>query len=80
MVLLLTEFLLFILIPRAHLHVVGMSQFMSGINQPSLPAPFHSVLVSISVFMTLSTVFYSIKSPRNTPFSHSVLLVLFLPY
>ena len=34
------------------------------INQPSLPAPFYSVLVSISVFMALSTVFYSINSLR----------------
>ena len=30
------------------------------IIQPSLPAPFYSVLVSISVFMALSTVFYSL--------------------
>ena len=31
------------------------------INQPSLPTPFHSVLVSVSVFMALSTVFHSVK-------------------
>ena len=31
------------------------------INQPSLPTPFYSVLVSISVFMALSTVFHSIN-------------------
>ena len=50
------------------------------INQPSLPTPFCSVLVSISVFMTLSTVFHSINSPDNSPFSHFVLVVLALPY
>ena len=64
--------------PRAHLHVVGMLPFMSDINQPSLPTPFYSVLVSISVFMALSTVFRSINSPDNSPFSHSVLPVLSL--
>ena len=48
------------------------------INQPSLPTPFYSVLVSISVFMVLSTVFHSINSPDNSPFSHSVLPVLSL--
>ena len=41
---------------------------------------FYSVLVSVSVFMALSTVFYSINSPYNSPLSHSVLLVSFLPY
>ena len=35
-------------VPRAHLHVVGMLRFMFDINQPSLPTPFNSVLVSIS--------------------------------
>ena len=47
--------------------------YLFDVNQPSLPTPFHSVLASISVFMALSTAFYS----RN---SHSVLPVLFLPY
>ena len=51
--------------PRAHLHVVGMLRFMSDINQPNLPTPFYSVLVSISLFMALSTVFHSINSPRQ---------------
>ena len=50
------------------------------INQPSLPTPFNSVLVSVSVFMALSTVFHSINSPDNSPLSHSVLPVSFLPY
>ena len=31
--------------------------YVKYINQPSLPAPFHSVLVSISVFVALSTAF-----------------------
>ena len=54
--------------------------YVYDINQPSLPTPFYSVLVSISVFMALSTVFHSINSPDNYPFSHSLLLVLSLPY
>ena len=50
-------------------------------NQPSLPTPLYAVLVSISVFMALSAVFHSIASPDKSPFSHSVLPVLFLlPY
>ena len=39
---------------------------------------FYFVLVP--VFMALSTVLHSINSPDNSPLSHSVLLVLFLPY
>ena len=67
--------------PRAQLHVVGMLRFyVFDINQPSLPTPIYSVLVSVSVFMALSTVFHSINSPDNSPLSHSVLLVLCLPY
>ena len=54
--------------------------YVFDINQPSLPTPLYSVLVSISVFMALSTVFHSINSPDNSPFSHSVLPVLSLPY
>ena len=46
----------------------------------ALPTPFHSVLVSVSVFMALSTVFHSINSPNHSSLSHSVLPVLFLPY
>ena len=64
----------------ADLHVVGMLQFMSNINQPSFPTPFYSVLVSISVFMAFSPVIHSIYSPDNSPFSHYVLPVLSLPY
>ena len=50
------------------------------INQPSLPTPLSSVLVSVSVFTPLSTVFHSINSPDKSPLFHSVLSVLFLPY
>ena len=54
--------------------------YVFDINRPSLPTPFHSILVSVSVFVALSTVFHSINSPYNPPLSHSVLPVLFLPY
>ena len=54
--------------------------YVIAINQPSLPTAFDSVLVSISFFVALSTVFHSIKSPDNSSLSHSVLPVLFLPY
>ena len=40
----------------------------------------YSVLVSVSVFMALSTVFHSINSPDHSPLSYSVLPVLSLPY
>ena len=54
--------------------------YVKDINEPALPTPFYSVLVSISVFMALSTVFYSINSSDSSPFSHSVLPVLSLPF
>ena len=54
--------------------------YVKDINQPSLPTPFYSLLVSISVFMALSTVFHSINSPDNSLLSHSVLPVPILPY
>ena len=53
--------------------------YVFDINQPSLPTPFYSVRLSISVFMAFSTVSYSINS-ANSALSHSVLPVLFLPY
>ena len=46
--------------------------YVFDINQPSLPTPFYSVLVSISDFRALFTVFMSINSPDNSPFSYSV--------
>ena len=55
--------------------------YVPHINQPSLPtAFFYSGLVSVSVFMALSTVFLSINSPDNSLLSHPVLMVLFLSY
>ena len=57
--------------------VVG---YVKDIHKPSLPTPFYSLLVSISIFMVLSTVFHSINSPDNSPLSHSVLPVLIMPY
>ena len=53
--------------------------YVTDINQPSLPTPFYSVLVSVSVFMALSTLFHSINFPDNSSLSHSVLPVLPLP-
>ena len=38
---------------RAHLHVVGIAVYVFDINQLSLPTPFYSVLVSISVIRAL---------------------------
>ena len=54
--------------------------YVFDINQPSLLTPIYDVLMSISVSMAPSTVFHSINSPDNSPPSHSVLPVLFLPY
>ena len=54
--------------------------YVFDINQPSLPTPYYSVLVSVSVFMALSTVFHSINSPDNSPLSNSVLSVLIPSY
>ena len=50
------------------------------IKQPSSPTPFYSVLVSLSVFVALSTAFHSINSPQNSPLCHSVLPLLILPF
>ena len=47
--------------------------YVFDIHQSSLPTPFHSVLVSVSVFIALSTVFHSINSLDNSPLSHYVL-------
>ena len=45
--------------------------YVFDINQPSLPTPFYSILVSVSVFMSLSSLFHSIHSADNSPLSHS---------
>ena len=44
--------------------------YVFDLNQPSLPTLFYSVLVSVSAFMALSTVFHSINSPDNSSLSH----------
>ena len=54
--------------------------FVFDINQPSLPTPFYSVLVSVSVFMALSTALHSINSPDNSLLAHSFLSILFLSF
>ena len=61
-------------------HGGNVMVYVLDINQPSLPTLFYFVLVSVSVFMAFSTVIHSINSPNNSPLSHSVLRVLFLPY
>ena len=53
--------------------------YVFDINQPSLPTLFYSVLVPISIFVALSTVFHSINYPDNSPVSHFVLPIFFLP-
>ena len=57
-----------------------VAAYVFNISQPSLPTPFYSVLVTVSVFTALSTVFHSINSPDDSSPSHSVLPVSFLPY
>ena len=41
--------------------------YVFDINHLSLPTPFYSVLVSISVFMALSTVFHLPQRPKGRP-------------
>ena len=53
--------------------------YLSTIAWESERAAPSSVLVSVSVFMALSTVFHSINSPDNSLLSHSLLPVLFQP-
>ena len=54
--------------------------YVFDINQPNMPTTFYSVLMSVSIFIALSTVFQSINFPDNSPLSHSILPVLFLLY
>ena len=67
-----------LLSPRAHLqlHGVEVLRFMSDINQSSLTTPFYSVLVSISTFMSLSTIFHSTTLRFLTLFFRSYLRLL----
>ena len=50
---------------------------MSANSETLRLLPFYFVLVSVSVFMALSTVFHSINSPNNSLLSYSVLPVFF---
>ena len=63
--------------PRAHLHVVGSYGLglWRKLTELAHSFFFFSVLLSVSVFMALSTVFHSRNSPENSPFPHSVLPV-----
>ena len=54
--------------------------YVLDIHQPSLPTPFHSLLLSVSIFVALSTVFHLINPPDNSLLSYSVLAVLYMPY
>ena len=54
--------------------------YIYDINQPSLLPPFYSVVASVSAFMVLSTVFYSISSPTTLRFLTPFFQVLSLPY
>ena len=60
-------------IPQGHMgspsHDGDAAVHVFDINQLSLPTPFYSVLVSVSVFVAL----HSINSPENSLLSHSVL-------
>ena len=56
-------------------HGGDVAVYVLDISQPSLPTPFYSVLVSVSVFLALSTVFHSANSPNNSPLFHSVIPV-----
>ena len=58
----------------------NVAVYVFDMNQPSLSTPSYSVLVSVYVFMALSTVFHSIISPNNSLLSHFVLPVGMLPY
>ena len=54
-------------------HGEDVAVYVFDIDQPSLPTPFCSVLVSSSDFMALSTAFHSTNSSDNSLHSHSVL-------
>ena len=78
-------FLSFSLVPTGSPSRGGdVAVYVFDINQPSLPTPFYSVLVSIAslyFFVALSTVSHSInKYPDNVPLSHSIFPFLSLPY
>ena len=70
------------LTPRVHVPMGSplrggdVAVYVFDINQPSLSTAFYSVLVTVSVFVALTTVCHSITSTDNSPLSHSVLPVL----
>ena len=59
--------------PRGRVSPCFVAGYVFDINQLSLPIPFYSVLVPVSVFIALSTVFHSIYSPDNSSLFHSIL-------
>ena len=58
-------------------HGGDVSVFVYDITTRACPLLF---ILFLCLFMALSTVFHSINFPDNSPLSHSVLPVLFLPY
>ena len=69
--------------PRAHLHVVGTSEFTyMSIYKPTEFA--HSFYFLLGVYFCLygpfSYIFYSVSSPRASPPSYSIPPAVFLPY
>ena len=63
--------------PRAHLHVVGTLRFMFlTLNLPSLPTPFCSVLVSVSVLWSFQLYFI----PWILPTTRRFLTLFFRSY
>ena len=54
----------------------GCYGFCARRKPTELAHSFYPLLVSVSVLIALSAVFHYINSPDNSPFSHSVLLIL----
>ena len=54
--------------PKAHLHSMGILQFMSDINHLSLPTPFYSILASSFVFLSFQLYFISSILPTTLLF------------
>ena len=59
----------------------GVTVYVKDINQPSMPTPFlFCSCVRFCLLGPLNCTLHSINSPDNSPFSHSVLPVMSLPY
>ena len=56
------------------------TRFLVSFEGIDTASTFLYFVVSIYVFMAFSTIFHSINSPDNSPFSHSVRPVLFMSY